>query len=177
MNIQNPHQYMSLIEAVLAGATSTGNPVLSQPWLGRPFILTDEAWSWGRYIARAESGTKPQSYRTRDPEQLAVIFCHLLWAQSPDDVQNFKCESMTLSSYSKAFCSVHAALRAVFDAAKPLHHIQEVRFDYVGEMHGAHLARVWDEQNAEYHVVFDEGLVLQSIEEMRLGRKQVWPNT
>lgn len=169
-----PRQYTSLIEAVLAGASSTGNPVYSQPWLGRPFVLTDDAWGWGRYIARAEPGTRPQDYRTGDPEQLAVIFCHLLWAQSPEDVHNFKCESMTLSSYAKTYCSVHTALRAVFDAAKPLHHIQDKRFDYVGEHHGAHLASVWDEQDAEYHVLFDNGLVLQSIEEVRVGRKFVW---
>jgi hypothetical protein len=81
---------------------------------------------------------------------------------------------MTLSSYAKTYCSIHTALRSVFEAAKPLHHVQDARFDYIGEHHGAHLARVWDENNSEFHVVFGDGLVLQSIEEVRVGRKFIW---
>lgn len=173
-----PHLYTSPIEAVLADAMDTGNPVLSSElYLGRPFTLTDDGYFWGRYAGQATRGPKPQAYRTAKAEELATFFCALLFEQQPGAVHAFKCECMALQAYYSGAAELNTALGAVFDAARPMHRIYEVKFDYGGLQGGVHVASVWDKDGVEYLAWFDEQLVLTHVSELRVGARQVWPES
>ena len=173
-----PHLYTSAIEAVLAGALDTGNPVLSSElYLSRPFTLTDDGFFWGRYAVHATRGPHPQAYRAAKAEEIAAVFCALLVEQQPGAVAGFKNECMALTAYRQGAAPLRTALSAVFDAAKPLHRIQEVAFDYSGFQGGVHNASVRDKDGVEYSVWFDEQLVLTHVSELRVGARQVWPES
>lgn len=171
-----PHLYTSAVEAVLADAMDTGNPVLSsEKHLGRNFTLTDDGYFWGRYAVQATRGPQPQAYRTAQAEELAAFFCGLLFEQQPAVVAGFKNESMALTAYYQGVAPVGTALQAVFDGAKRQHRVQGVRFEYVGFQSHMHVASAWDVDETEYQVWFDEELNLTQVHELRVGAKQVWP--
>lgn len=155
------------------GGKSTGQLMHSAPYLRRPFVLTNKEIGWGRYRAKGAPGTPPNSMRAMDPANIAVTFCHLLFEQSPAEVQHFKHEMMALKSFEAGVCPLATALQAVFDAAKPLHRVAARRFDYVGERHGAYLLSVFDEADVEYLAAFDDELVLRSV---TTGGLVVWMN-
>ena len=171
-----PHLYSSVLEAVLADAIETGNPVLSSElYLNRPFVLTDDGYFWGRYAVYGNRGPQPQAYRTASAMELAAFFCSLLFEQQPESVSGFKSECMALTAYYRGAAPVGTALAAVFDAATHLHHIQDATFSYLGYQGGAHVACVCDNENNEYQAWFDEQLVLTHVSDLKVGAKQVWP--
>lgn len=176
MTIAAPHLYSSLIEAVLADAMETGNPVFSSElYLNRPFVLTDDGYFWGRYAVYSTRGPQPQAYRTAKTEELATFFCSLLFEQQPESVACFKSECMALTAYYEGAAPLATALGAVFDAAKPLHRVSATTFEYTGSQGGIHVASVRDKDGNEYQAWFDEQLVLTQISELRVGARQVWP--
>jgi hypothetical protein len=171
-----PHLYTSAVEAVLADALDTGNPVLSsEKHLGRHFTLTDDGYFWGRYAVQATRGPQPQAYRTAKGDEIAAVFCSLLFEQQPEAVAGFKNEHMSLHAYYHGVAPVSTALHAVFDGAKRLHRVQGVRFQYDGLYDHMHLATVWDADETEYQVWFDEELNLTEVRELRVGARLVWP--
>lgn len=171
-----PHLYTSAVETVLADAVDTGNPVLSlEKHLGRNFTLTDDGYFWGRYAVQATRGPQPQAYRTANAAELATFFCGLLFEQQPEEVAGFKNEHMALTAYYQGVAPVGTALQAVFDGAKRQHRVHAVRFQYDGLFDHVHLATVWDADDTEYQVWFDEELNLTEVREMRVGARVVWP--
>jgi hypothetical protein len=73
-------------------------PEYSPPWLGRPYVLTDESLGWGRYVITDSTLSKTPKEKRRDlesiikqtePGRLASAFEHLLYVYCPSSFPDF----------------------------------------------------------------------------------------
>lgn len=161
------------VSAAVAAATDRAHeprPIHSRRWLGRPFVLTDQAMGWGRYTVPGD-GASALVLRSVEPGTLARVFAEQLQLHVPDSVPDFEREVQALSAPH----GIATALSAVFESAKPLHGVEAAKFEYIGPHQGSHICEVTDPAGAEYFVVFDRERVLHSVESASSdGRHVVW---
>jgi len=95
-------------------------PTYSPPWLGRPFILTENSLAWGRYIimdftlTEANKSTRCHLERVIKHTELALLastFEHLLHVYCPSSVTDFVREIQALATYHYAKEHMKALLR------------------------------------------------------------------
>lgn len=95
-------------------------PVYSPPWLGRPFILTEDSLVWGRYVITDSSmagATKTKRcqlesvIKQTEPALLATAFEHLLHVYCSRSVPDFLREIQALATYHYAKEHLAALLR------------------------------------------------------------------
>ncbi|HJW55109.1 MAG TPA: hypothetical protein VJ577_07545 [Burkholderiaceae bacterium] len=96
-------------------------PVYSPPWLGRPFILTQDSLVWGRYAIKDSSMAETTETERRhlesvikqtEPALLATAFEHLLHIYYPSSFPDFLREIQALATYHSAKEHLTALLRA-----------------------------------------------------------------
>lgn len=151
-------------------------PCYSRPWLGRPFVLTEESMAWGRYVVPS-NGVPPEGLRHVAPDKLAQIFGEQLEFHRPEDMQYFENEVQALQPHyaEPGPRTFDAVLRAVFEAAKSIHAMHSAYYvEYAGPERGLYGGLVRDETTtATYLAWFSEHFVLQSIEACE-GKRVVW---
>lgn len=98
----------------------SNRPVFSKRWLGRPFILTDDSFVWGRYVvtdtgfpevAKEERDLIEIGFREAEPHEIAKVFEHLLCLFNPSVLVNFLREIEALCTYDLAKRHVAAQAR------------------------------------------------------------------
>jgi hypothetical protein len=95
-------------------------PVYSPPWLGRPFILTEDSLLWGRYVITDSSMAEANKTKRRhlesvikqtEPALLATAFEHLLHVYCSRSFPDFLREIQALATYHYAKKNLAALLR------------------------------------------------------------------
>ena len=95
-------------------------PVYSPPWLGRPFILTEDSLLWGRHAITDSSIAEANNTKRRhlesiikqtEPALLATAFDHLLHVYCSRRFPDFLSEIQALAKYHYAKKNLAALLR------------------------------------------------------------------
>jgi len=95
-------------------------PVYSPPWLGRPFILTEDSLVWGRYVIKDASMAEATETERRhlesvikqtEPALLASAFENSLHIYCPSSLPDFLREIQALATYHYAKEHLAALLR------------------------------------------------------------------